>query len=122
MLSTNTYHYGDTVAIPATPTKAADGTYTYTFSGWDKEIVACVADAIYTATYSSAKIETNETPDVNNPSDDTPEDENEGLSGGAIAGIAVASTVATGTGGFSLFWFVIKKKKFSDLVKIIKKK
>ena len=33
-----------------------------------------------------------------------------GLSGGAIAGIAAGSTVAAGAGGFSLFWFVIKKK------------
>ena len=43
-------------------------------------------------------------------------DENEGLSGGAIAGIVTGSTVVAGTGGFSLFWFVIKKKSWAELV------
>ena len=45
-----------------------------------------------------------------------------GLSGGAIAGIAVGSVVVAGLGGFSLFWFVIKKKKFADLIALFKKK
>lgn len=45
----------------------------------------------------------------------------DGLSGGAIAGIAVSSTVVAAGGGFSVFWFVIKKKKFADLVTIFKK-
>ena len=44
-----------------------------------------------------------------------------GLSGGAIAGITVGSTAVVGFGGFSLFWFVIKKKKWSDLIGIFKK-
>ena len=44
------------------------------------------------------------------------------LSGGAIAGITVGSTAVVGVGGFSLFWFVIKKKKFTDLIAIFKKK
>ena len=43
--------------------------------------------------------------------------EKEGLSGGAIAGITAGSATALGAGGFSLFWFVIKKKKWSDLFK-----
>ena len=43
------------------------------------------------------------------------------LSGGAIAGIVAGSTVTAGVGGFSLFWFVIKKRKWSDLVTIFKK-
>ena len=45
----------------------------------------------------------------------------EGLSGGAIAGVAVGSTAVVGTGGFSLFWFVIKKKKWADLIALFKK-
>ena len=55
------------------------------------------------------------------PTTDEP-NENNGLSGGAIAGIAVGSTAVVGVGGFSLFWFVIKKKKFADLIKIFAKK
>ena len=48
--------------------------------------------------------------------------EKTGLSGGAIAGIAVGSVAVEGVGGFSVFWFVIKKKKFADLIAIFKKK
>ena len=50
------------------------------------------------------------------------EPEKTGLSGGAIAGIVVGSVVVAGLGGFSLFWFVIKKKKFADLIALFKKK
>ena len=65
------------------------------------------------------------TPD--NTPDTTPEVEGEdeaGLSGGAIAGIAVGATagaVALGSGGFAIFWFVIKKKSVAELLAIIKK-
>ena len=56
-----------------------------------------------------------------NPGENT-EPEKTGLSGGAIAGIAVGSVAVVGLGGFSLFWFVIKKKKFADLIALFKKK
>ena len=56
-----------------------------------------------------------------NPGGDI-ESEKTGLSGGAIAGIAVGSVAVAGLGGFSLFWFVIKKKKFADLIALFKKK
>ena len=57
VLSTKTYHYGDKVTAPADPTKAADNTYTYTFAGWNKEVVNCVGSATYTATYDSTFID-----------------------------------------------------------------
>lgn len=53
------------------------------------------------------------------------ESEKTGLSGGAIAGIvvgSVAGAAALGCGGFAIFWFVIKKKKFADLIALFKKK
>ena len=43
-----------------------------------------------------------------------------GLSGGAIAGIVVGSVAVAGLGGFSVFWFAIKKKSFADLIAAIK--
>ena len=43
------------------------------------------------------------------------------MSGGAIAAIVISSTLVLGSGGFSLYWFVIKKKNFSELKELIKK-
>jgi ribosomal protein L21E len=57
VLSTKTYHYGDTVDIPTNPTRPGDSTYTYTFAGWDNAVVNCAGDATYTANYTSAYIE-----------------------------------------------------------------
>ena len=46
---------------------------------------------------------------------------NEGLSGGAIAGIVIGSTAVAGIGGFAVLWFAVKKKTFADLIAAIKK-
>lgn len=40
----------------------------------------------------------------------------EELSGGAVAGIVGGSVVVAGAGGFSVFWFFVKKKSFTDLI------
>ena len=47
--------------------------------------------------------------------------ENTGLSAGAIVGIVIGSVAVVGIGGFSLLWFVIKKKSFADLIAVFKK-
>jgi len=52
VLSSTTYHYGDAVTVPNNPTKAKDVEYTYTFAGWDKEIIPVSGDVTYTATYN----------------------------------------------------------------------
>ena len=44
-----------------------------------------------------------------------------GLSGGAIAGIVIGSVLLAGIGGFSIFWFAVKKKTFADLGVALKK-
>ena len=50
-----------------------------------------------------------------------PEEEpNGGLGAGALIGIILGSTLVLGTGGFAIFWFVIKKKSFADLGSVFK--
>ena len=48
-----TYEYGATPSFKGETTKAADAQYTYTFTGWDKEIAEVAGDATYTATYEA---------------------------------------------------------------------
>ena len=52
VLQSGLYYYGDTVTEPDGPLKDSDEYGTYTFSGWDKAVVPCTADATYTATYT----------------------------------------------------------------------
>ena len=59
-----------------------------------------------------------ETPD--NP--DNPNKDKDRLGTGAIVGIVIGSVAVVGIGGFALFWFVIKKKSFADLIAVFKKK
>ena len=54
--------------------------------------------------------------------DPTPDsDDKDGLGTGAIVAIVVGSVLVVGIGGFAIFWFVIKKKSFNDLVSVFKK-
>ena len=63
----------------------------------------------------------NNTPDNPNNTPDDPSDDKDGLGAGAIVGIVVGSVAVVGIGGFALFWFVIKKKSFADLIAVFKK-
>ena len=51
-----------------------------------------------------------------------PKPEKKGLSGGAVAAIVISSVAVAGVSGFAIFWFVIRKKKFADLIAVFKKK
>jgi uncharacterized protein YfcZ (UPF0381/DUF406 family) len=44
-----------------------------------------------------------------------------GLSTGAVVAIVISSTLVAGVGGFAIFWFVVKKKGFAELVAAFKK-
>ena len=52
VLSTATYGYGDEVIAPDAPNRDAEGDVRYIFTGWDKPIVSCTGDAVYTAVYT----------------------------------------------------------------------
>ena len=52
VLSTDSYHYGDVINVPADPEKPEDDEYVYIFTGWTPEVGACVGDKVYTATYA----------------------------------------------------------------------
>ncbi len=57
-ISSETYHYGDTVTVPADPERASDNTYTYQFSGWSVAVAnVCAGNAEYTAQYDKTYID-----------------------------------------------------------------
>ena len=49
-----------------------------------------------------------------------PAPDKKGLSGGQIAGIVIGSIAGVGIVGFAIFWFVVKKKSFTELISAIK--
>lgn len=57
VLQSKLYYFGDAVTAPAAPTRDADETYTYTFTGWDKPVTNCSGETVYTAVYDAVYIE-----------------------------------------------------------------
>ena len=58
----STYHYNDKVTLPANPTRAADATFSYKFSGWAPAVPEYVtADAEFTAQYEYVRAPVTET-------------------------------------------------------------
>ena len=111
-----TYKEGESVTVTA---EDKDGKV---FAGWKDESGKTVSEEkSYTFTVTGERTLTAVYEDA--PSGDgeiTPPAKKKGLSGGAIAGIAVGSAAVAGLGGFSIFWFAIKKKSFADLIAAIK--
>ncbi len=82
-------------------------------------------NSVETSADSSAESSASADVSVDSSSDSAvtpPPAEKGGLSGGAIVGIAVASVAVGGVGGFSLVWFVFKKKTWAELIAIFTKK
>ena len=55
-LSKRLYHYRDAITAPEEPKKVADNTYTYSFIGWDSELV-CTGNMMITAIYEPSYID-----------------------------------------------------------------
>ena len=116
------YKEGDSVTVTAAEPEEGK-----IFKGWqdaDGNIVS--TDMSYTFTVSgevslTAVYEDKPTGGDGTGGDKTPEPDKGGLSTGAIVGIAVGSVAVAGVGGFAIFWFIIKKKSFADLIAAIKK-
>ena len=97
------------------------------FKGWKDENGEIVsADKSYTfkvtgaTTLTAVYEDIAPTPTPQPGTDTKPTTKKQGLSGGQIAGIVVGSVAVAGLGGFSVFWFAIKKKSFADLIAAIK--
>ena len=71
--------------------------------------------------FVEGKCECGETDPNYNPGNDDPEEPNKEFGAGAITGIAVGFVAVVGGGGFALFWFVLKKKTWADLLMVFKK-
>ena len=57
ILSEKEYLFGETIEIPADPTKPVDSNGYYIFSGWDKEIAnTCDGNAVYTAQFECKEL------------------------------------------------------------------
>ncbi len=50
VVAEKTYQYGDVVTCKE-PDKPGDNASDYVFAGWDKPIVRCSGDAVYTAVF-----------------------------------------------------------------------
>ncbi len=55
VLKSEEIEYGVMPTAPSDPTKASTAEYTYTFAGWDKEVVTVTEAATYTATYTATE-------------------------------------------------------------------
>ena len=88
------------------------------FTGWQDGSGNIVSnDKAYTFTVTGATTLTAVYDDMPSGGGEiTPSAKNDGLSGGAIAGIVTGSAAVAGLGGFSIVWVAVKKKTFAELI------
>ena len=110
------YAHGESVTVTAEDKEGK------VFKGWKDESGNIVStNKSYTFTVSGEKTLTAVYEDKSSGSGEiTPSAKNDGLSGGAIAGIVTGSVAVAGLGGFSIVWFAVNKKTFADLGVAIK--
>ena len=102
-----TYTQGDTVTVTAN--EPAEGKV---FKGWKDGSGNIVStDKAYTFTVNGETTLTAVYEDKASGGEITPPpDKKDGLSGGAIAGVAIGTILGVGIIGFAIFWFAVKKK------------
>ena len=106
------YADGDTVTVKANAPAAGK-----VFKGWKDasgNIVSTEKNYTFTVTGETTLTAVYEDMPEVKPA------KNDGLSGGAIAGIVIGSVAVLGVGGFAIYWFVVRKKTFADLVAAIR--
>ena len=106
-MGAGTYKPGDSVTITAN--EPAEGKV---FKGWKDGSGNIVStDKAYTFTVNGETTLTAVYEDKASGGEITPPpDKKDGLSGGAIAGIAIGTILGVGIIGFAIFWFAVKKK------------
>ena len=111
-----TYTQGESVTVTAEDKEGK------VFQGWQDETGKIVStEKSYTFTVNGETTLTAVYEDKSSGGGEiTPPAKKDGLSGGAIAGIAIGSAAVAGIGGFAIFWFVVKKKTFADLIAAVK--
>lgn len=67
LLESNRYAAGEIPACSVIPTMDADEKWIYTFAGWDPEIVAVTANAVYTAVYTKEPAPISAVEETSNP-------------------------------------------------------
>ena len=115
----NFYAHGESVTVTAEDKEGKE------FVGWkdasenivstQKEYTFVVKDGmVLTAVYQD------KAPGGTIDGEIAPAPDKKGLSGGQIAGIVIESIAGVGIVGFAIFWFVVKKKTFAELISAIK--
>lgn len=112
----NFYAHGESVTVTAEDKEGKE------FVGWKDGSGKIVStNKSYTFTVTEATTLTAVYEDKSSGGGEiTPPAKKDGLSGGQIAGIVIGSVAGVGIVGFAIFWFVVKKKSFADLISAIK--
>ena len=96
VLSSKTYHYGDKIDVPTSPSNPSDSDM-YEFAGWDSTVAEyCDGNKVYTATFALVE---------------QPAEEQDPVNPAAIVAIVGSSAAVLGTGGFFTFRFIKRKKE-----------
>ena len=113
-----TYKKGDSVTVTAGA--AEEGKEFVCWKNEKGETVSTDKAYTFTVTGETTLTAVYENKDSGGGENAPTTDKKSGLSGGAIAAIVICSVLVAGAGGFAIFWFVIRKRNFAELIAAIK--